>query len=130
MHLLTIHKRIGHTSFHIIRLLYLASILPREIVNVSPPVCPGCSYGKANLRPWRQKGKSNLKKIKPVTIPGQVVSVDQLFSYNPGLIPTHLGIPKTKRYLGATIFVDHVSDFTYVHLMERTPDTAKTLEAD
>ena len=129
LQLLTIHKSLGHTSFHIIRLLCLAGILQRELTNVAPPLCPGCSHGKANRRPWRQKGKSNLKKIKPVTIPGQIVSVDQLVSYTPGLIPTHRGLPTTKRYSGATIFVDHASDFTYVHLMKGTPDAEKTVEA-
>ena len=112
MRLLTIHESLEHTSFHIIRLLCLAGILPRELASVAYPLCPGCSYGKSNRRPWCRKGKSNLKKIKPVTIPGQVVSVDQLVRYTPGLIPTHRGLQKTKRYLGATIFVDHASDFT------------------
>ena len=129
MRLLTIHESLGNTSFHIIRLLCLACILPVELANIAPPLCPGCSYGKANLRPWRRKGKSNLKKIKPVTIPGQFVSVDQLVRYTPGLIPTHRGLPKTKRYLGATIFVDYVSDITYVHLMEGILDAEKIVEA-
>ena len=129
MRLLTIHESLGHTSFHIIRLLCLAGILPRELAKVAPPLCPGCSYGKANRNPWRRKGLRNLKKIKPVTIPGQAVSVNQLVSYTPGLIPTHRGIPTTKRYLGATIFVDHASDFTYVHLMEGTPYAEKAVEA-
>ena len=129
MQLLTIHESLGHISFHIIRLLCLACILPRDLANVSPPICPGFSYGQANRSPWRRKGKSNLKKIKPVTIPGQAVSVDQLVGYTPGLIPTHRGLPTNKRYSGATIFVDHASDFTYVHLMEGTPDAEKTVEA-
>ena len=72
---------------------------------------------------------SNIKKIKPVTIPGQVVSCDQLVSYTPGLITTNRGLPTTKRYSGATILVDHASNFTYVHLMEGTPDAEKTVEA-
>ena len=43
------------------------------------------------------KGKEQSKKIKPVTIPGQVVSVDQLVSYTPGLIPTNNKTrPRTK----------------------------------
>ena len=89
MQLLTIHESLGQTSFHIMRLLCLAGILLRELANVAPPICPGCSYGKANRRPWRRKGNSNLKNIEPVTILGQVVSVDQLVSYTPGLIPTN-----------------------------------------
>ena len=62
MQFLTIHKSLGHTIFHIMRLLCLAGILPRELTNVAPPICPGCSYGKSNRKPWHQKGKSNLKK--------------------------------------------------------------------
>ena len=48
MRLLTIHESLRHTSFHIIRMLCLAGILPRELANVAPPLCPGCNYGKAN----------------------------------------------------------------------------------
>ena len=62
-------------------------------------------------------------------MPFQVVSTDLLVSYTPGLLQTHWGMATTKIYLGATIFVDHAYDFTYVHLMEGTPDAAKTLEA-
>ena len=116
MQLLTIHEILGNTSFHIIRLLCLAGILPMELANVAPPLCPGCSYGKANQRPWSWKGKSNIKKIKLVTIPGQVGSVDQLVRYTPRLIRSHQGLPTTKRYSGATIFVDNASDFTSVCL--------------
>ena len=129
MRLLTIHESLGHTSFHIIRLVCLAGILLRELAKVAPPLCPRCSYGKFNRRPWRQKGKSNLKKIKNVTIPGQVVSVNQLVSYTPGLIPAYQGLPTTKRYSGATIFIDNASDFTYVHFMEETTDAENTVKA-
>ena len=52
MRLLTIHESLGHTSFHMIRLLCLAGILPRELANVAPRLCPGCIYGKANRSPW------------------------------------------------------------------------------
>ena len=43
--------------------------------------------------------------------------VDQLVSPTPGFVPTHRGTPSTKWYIGATIFVDHFSNFTYAHLM-------------
>ena len=129
MRLLTINESLGHTSFHIIRLLCLLGILPRELSNVVPLLWPGCRYGKSNRRPWRQKGKSSLNKIKYVTIPGQVVSVNQIVSYIPVLIPTHWGLPTTKRYSGVIIFVDHASDFTCVHVMEGNPDAEKTVEA-
>ena len=49
--------------------------------------------------------------------PGQVVSVDQLISPTPGFMPTHRGKPTTLCYTGATVFVDHFSNYAYVHLM-------------
>ena len=57
---------------------------------------------------WKKKGIT--------TYPGEVVSVDKLVSPTPGFLPLHRGIPRNERYLGATIFDDHFSDFTYVHL--------------
>jgi hypothetical protein len=50
-------------------------------------------------------------------MPGQVVSMDQLVSPTPDFVPIHWGLPTNARYEGATVFVDHFSDFTYVHLM-------------
>ena len=41
MHLLTIHESLRNTSFHTILLLCLAGILPRDLANVSSPLCPG-----------------------------------------------------------------------------------------
>ena len=48
---------------------------------------------------------------------GKVISVDQLVSLTSGFVPIHRGKPTTKRYVGATVFVDDFSDFTYAHLM-------------
>jgi hypothetical protein len=62
------------------------------------------------------------------TRPGEVVSMDQLESPTSGFVPTHRGIPTTKRYIGATIFVDHYFDFTYVHLMTKM-NAETTVEA-
>ena len=84
---------------------------------MDPPTCPGCAYGKAHKLKWRHKGIKNRKRIKVATAPGQVVSMDQLISPTPGFIPIHRGTPTKQRYVGATVFVDHFSDLTYVHLM-------------
>ena len=61
----------------------------------------------------------NCKNLKGATTPGQVVSVDQLISPTPVFVPTHRGTPTVKRYIGATVFVDKFSNFTYVHLMTK-----------
>ena len=57
-----------------------------------------------------------------------MVSVDQLVSPTPGFVPTHRGQPTKARYVGATVFVDHFTDFTYVHLMIKL-DADSTVEA-
>ena len=54
--------------------------------------------------------------------------MDQLISPTLGFVPTHRGRPTLQRYVGATIFVDHYSDLTYIHLMT-TVDAASTVEA-
>jgi hypothetical protein len=126
--LATIHERLGHFSFARLKLLSRAGLIPKDLANVDAPVCPGCAYGKAHRKPWRHKGINNRKQLRQATTPGQVVSIDQLVSPTEGFIPTHRGIPTTKRYIGATVFADHFSDFTYVHLMT-TMDAASTVEA-
>ena len=126
--LATIHERMGHISYARLKLLARAGLIPRELADVDPLVCPGCAYGKAHRKPWRSKGKSNLKHLRAATAPGQVVSVDKLVSPTPGFVPTHRGAPTTQRYEGATVFVDHYSDFTYVHLMTHL-DAESTVQA-
>ena len=126
--LLMYHEKLGHLSFSILRLMARAGIIPRDLASVDPPTCPGCAYGKAHRLKWRHKGFKNRKKIKIATAPGQVVSMDQLISPTPGFVPTHRGTPTKQRYVGATVFVDHFSDFTYVHLMTEMNSEA-TVEA-
>jgi hypothetical protein len=126
--LAVIHEKFGHLSFATLKLMARAGLIPKELATVDPPTCPGCAYGKAHRKPWRRKGVKNRRTIKVATRPGHVVSVDQLISPTPGFIPTHRGIPTTVRYTGATVFVDHFSDFTYVHLMSKMDGDA-TVEA-
>lgn len=126
--LAAIHEKLGHLGFPRLKLMARAGLIPRELANIEPPTCPGCAYGKAHRRPWRHKGTRNRKSIKPATSPGQVISIDQLVSPTEGFVPTHRGTPTTQRYIGATVFVDHFSDYTYVHLMTKM-DAEATVEA-
>jgi hypothetical protein len=50
--------------------------------------------------------------------PSDGVSVDQITSAQPGLIPQMTGFLTSKRIWGCTTFVDHISDYMYVHLMK------------
>lgn len=103
-------------------------LIPRHFAHVDLPQSLGCAYGKAHRKPTRSKGLRNIRKIKPVDFPGHCVSVDQLISPTPGFVPTHRGKPTLKRYRGATVFVDHFSDSTYVHLITEM-NAAATVEA-
>ena len=126
--LLTIHEKLGHLSFSVLKLLAKCNVIPRELADVDPPLCPGCAYGKAHRKPWRVKGRQNRRKLREAKAPGDVVSIDQLVSPTPGFVPLHRGKPTNKRYVGATVYVDHFSDFTYVHLMD-TLDAETTVES-
>ena len=115
----TINEQLGHPSFHRIKILSRSGIIPKELTNVDAPSCPGCAYGKAHHKPIQIKGVKNKKQVITATTTGQVVSIDKLFNPTPGFIPTDKGIPTTQRYIGATVFVDHLSEFTYIHPMKK-----------
>ena len=56
------------------------------------------------------------------------MSVDQLESSMPGFIPQLKGKLTKQCYHAATVFVDHYSGLSYIH-MQRQLTSAKTLEA-
>lgn len=117
LRLLIIHEKLGHISFSILKLLAKCSIISRNLEKVPPPMCPGCAYRKAHRKRWRDKGTKSLRHLRKANQAGEVVSVDQLISTVPGFVPIHRGKPTLKQYVGATVFVDHFTDFAYVHLM-------------
>jgi hypothetical protein len=64
--------------------------------------------------------KAQARSIKMVTKTGQCVSVDQLESPVPGFVGQNKGYFFRKRYKVATVFVDHFSRLSFVHLQELT----------
>lgn len=83
------------------------------------PVCAACKYAKAICRPWSCNSKH--KPIKPtrLDLPGDCVSVDQLVSSSPGVIAQMKGTLTKQRFTAATVFVDHISQASYVYLQKR-----------
>ena len=79
-------------------------------------------------RPWRTKSQRDNQKLRQVTEPGECVSVDQLESSTPGFITQLKGKLTKQRYHAATVFVDHFSGLSYVH-MQRSLTSEETLEA-
>ena len=67
--------------------------------------------------PWKSKGKPGIIRKDSKTEPGDCVSIYQLVAAQPGLIPQISSYLTNMRIWGATVFVDHVSDFTNVALM-------------
>jgi hypothetical protein len=128
--LLAWHYRLSHTPFSKLQEMAKQGIIPKRLAYCSVPKCPACLYGKATRRPWRTKLPAN--KIGESTViidrPGACVSVDQLESPDTGLIAQLKGIPTTARYKCATVFVDHFSNLTFIHL-QKTTNANKTVEA-
>ena len=71
----------------------------------------------SHRRPWRSKSTPKTIRKDTETKPGDCISIDQLVSAQPGLIPQMTGFLTNMRIWGATIFVNHVSDYVYVALM-------------
>ena len=121
-----LHEQVGHCSFTQLKQMAEQGIIPRKFAKVPPPKCPSCLYGKAHRKPWRTHKVD--PKIKLSTIPGAVVSIDQLKSPVPGFVPIAKGQPTIQKYCGASVFVDHGSDFTYIH-MHHHLTTDETIDA-
>ena len=98
------------------------------------PVCMSCMFGTTHRKPWRSKGEKEPIRKPTDNAPGKCVSIDQMISAQPGLIPQMAGFLTNLRIWGATIFVDHYSDYVFVALMrDLTLDEtllAKTLSND
>ena len=120
------HYRLGHLSFKKLKVLAEKGIIPKRLVQVRSPKCAGCIYGKMHKKPWRTKAQPG--KIGITTRAGQCISVDQLESSTVGFIGQMKGKLTTRRYKYATVFVDHFSRYTYIHL-QKTLTSEETLEA-
>jgi hypothetical protein len=50
-------------------------------------VCMSCIFGTAHPKPWCSKGEKGLIRKHNEDAPGKCVSIDQMISAQPGLIP-------------------------------------------
>jgi hypothetical protein len=125
------HYRLGHLSFKRIKGMAELGILPKTLAQVTAPKCAGCMFGAMNKKPWRSKGNKPKGEGNLATSPGKMVSVDQLESSAAGFISQLKGRLTRRRYKAATVFVDHFSRMSYVHLQESltSADTVEAKEA-
>ena len=128
--LLSHHYRLKHLPFPALQRLAKKGVIPKQLEKIKIPLCYACMMGKQTKRPWRGKGKKNIRHIrKPEDcFAGANTSTDHMISPYGGLIPQLKGRLMRAKYYAATIFVDHHTDFTYVHLM-RDSTAESTLEA-
>jgi hypothetical protein len=76
-----------------------------------------CTVGTSHQKPWCTKGSHGSICKESNEAPGKCVSIDQMISAQPGLIPQMAGFLTNLCIWGATIFVDHILDYVYVALM-------------
>ncbi len=81
------------------------------------PVCMSCIFGTCHRKPWHSKGLKGLIRMETDDAPGKCVSMDQMVTAQPGLIPQMAGFLTHLRIWGAMIFIDHFSDYLFVALM-------------
>ncbi len=76
-----------------------------------------CIFGTAHCKPWHSKGEKGSIRKHNDNAPGKCVSINQMISAQPGLIPQMAGFLTNLRIWAAKIFADHFSDYVYVALM-------------
>ena len=126
--LLRYHYQYGHISFQRLKKMAEQKEIPRRLKDIPTPACLACHYAKSTKWPWQHKYQKHYKPPHPPTLPGEVVSVDQMVSPTPGLIAQMTGNLNIKRYKYDTVFVDHFSRFSYVYL-QKTATVEETLES-
>ncbi|KAL7580972.1 hypothetical protein ACA910_005786 [Epithemia clementina (nom. ined.)] len=123
------HYRLGHLPFSRLIQMAKAGTLPNGLAKCPKPFCSACQYGKLTKRPWQHKGGPEKSPTRPVTAPGQVVSVDQLESTTVGFIAQLKGSLTLQRYRYATVFVDQFSRYSFIYLQKRIT-SEETVQAE
>ena len=116
---LTLHEHLNHLSFKDMFQLIEHGKLPEKFKNLkykTNMICPSCIFGKMKRRSWRSKAPPK-SIINPLLLkPGSQVSIDQVISKQPGLVPRMEGGNTRDRIFSATVYINHFSKFSYSHL--------------
>jgi hypothetical protein len=112
------HHRFGHASPARLQGMAKLGIIPKRLASCPVPVCTVCLYCKATKNKWRHKTTNNVYPPEQPKRPGEVVSVNQMISPTPGLAAQISGCNTKLCYTHATIFVDHASDLSFVHMQK------------
>ena len=94
--------------------------LPKKFLVLKPfrkqILCPSCLFGSAKRRSWRTRSKYNGIRKEKQNFPGAKVSIDQMVSAHPGLVPRLSGRHTNERITCVTVYKDHYTDYSYSHL--------------
>lgn len=116
--LLKYHCQFGHIPFRQLQAMAAQGVIPSKLAKCPIPVCAACLYGKGIKRSKRTKIARSLQPAQDIMAAGDCVSVDILVSETTGLVAQMSGFLTRQRYKYVCIFVDHHSDFSFVHLMK------------
>ena len=124
------HFNFNHLPFPHMFQLCRSGYLPKRFLKLksSDLICPSCILGKQKRRPWRHKGSKGTIRSANEKHPGDRVSIDQMISHQPGLVPRYDGKHTRDRITCVTCFKDHISGLSYSYL-QVSSDGATTLEA-
>jgi len=117
--LMGLHYKMNHLPLPAMITLAKKGKLSRKFAKLKHrlPVCMSCMFGTAHRKTWRSKEEKGLIRKPTDNALGKCVSIDQMIFTQPGLIPQMAGFLTYLRIWGATIFVDHYSDYVFVALM-------------
>jgi hypothetical protein len=87
------HYRMNHLPFPAMITLVEKGKLNRKFAKLRHklPVCMSCMFGTVHCKPWRLKGEKGSIRKPSDNAPGKCVSIDQMISTQPGLIPQMAG---------------------------------------
>jgi len=125
---LRLHERLDHMPKGKMLALARAGVIPKKFAECTLPMCSSCVFGRATCQPWRTKGKKESIQQPNETKSGENTSVDTLKSTVSGLIPQMSGFLTHTRYWAATVFVNHVSEYNFVHFQKQQTNV-ETLQA-
>ena len=113
LQMLHYHYIYGHIPFARLQQMAKQRIIPSHLQHAKIPACAACLYGRATFRPLRNKIPNNKRTPKPITSPGQKVSVDMLSSPTPSFVAQMTGLLTKQRHRYATVFVYYYSVYGY-----------------
>ena len=79
-------------------------------------VYPSCVFAKAKRRNWRGRGDPDSLRSATQVNPGDCISIDQVISVHPSLVPRIDGHHSRDRIHHGTVFFDNVSTLSLTHL--------------